>query len=66
MYLARRLSAASFPTIAAAFNRDHSTCIWAFQVIERRMTRDAAFRLFVEKLEGQITGTVATTPAAAA
>jgi chromosomal replication initiation ATPase DnaA len=65
MYLARRLSTASFPSIAAAFDRDHSTCIWAFQLIERRMVRDSAFRLFIEKLEGQITGTVPATAAAA-
>jgi hypothetical protein len=47
------------------FNRDHSTVIHAYQLIERRM-RDAAFRLFIEKLEAQITGTVPTTRAAAA
>jgi chromosomal replication initiator protein len=34
MYLARKISAASFPVIAAAFGRDHSTCICACQVME--------------------------------
>jgi hypothetical protein len=38
MFTVRRLSRASFPTVAAAFRRDHSTCIWACQVMERRMT----------------------------
>ncbi len=55
MYLARKISAASFPSIAVAFDRDHSTCIWAFQMIERRMVRDAPFRLSIEKLERQLT-----------
>jgi len=64
MYLARKISAASFPVIAAAFGRDHSTCICACQVMERRMA-DAAFRRFIEQLERQISGMAVTTPAAA-
>ena len=66
MYLARTISTATFPTIATAFNRDHSTCIWACRLIERRMARDSAFRLFTERLEAQITGNgPATTQVAA-
>ncbi len=66
MYLARKISAATFPTVATAFNRDHSTCIWANQVIQRRMARDSAFRIFIERLEAQITGNgPATTQVAA-
>ena len=66
MYLCRKITAAPFEFIGEHFNRDHSTVIHAYQLIEWRMTRDAAFRLFIAKLEGQITGTVpATTPAAA-
>ena len=42
VFLARRLTNASWPTIASAFGRDHSTCIWANQAIKRRMT-DHAF-----------------------
>jgi len=62
VFLARRLTNASWPTIASAFGRDHSTCIWANQAIERRMT-DPAFRTFIERLERRISGS--TTVAAA-
>jgi chromosomal replication initiator protein len=55
MYLLRRVSGASFPTIGEQFLRDHSTVIYAVALIERRMERDAAFRQFVEQLEAQIT-----------
>jgi hypothetical protein len=54
MYLLRRLSPASFPTIGEHFHRDHSTVIYAVALIERRLERDAAFRHFVEELETQI------------
>jgi chromosomal replication initiation ATPase DnaA len=56
MYLLRRLSTASFPTIGEHFGRDHSTVIYAVALIERRMEHDAAFRRFVEGLEARITG----------
>ena len=63
MYLLRRLSGASFPTIGEHFRRDHSTVVYAVALIERRMGRDAAFRQFIEELEAQIAR--ATTRAAA-
>jgi Bacterial dnaA protein helix-turn-helix len=56
MYLLRRVSGTSFPTIGEHFHRNHSTVIYAVALIERRMERDAAFRQFVEELEAQITG----------
>ena len=56
MFLCRKITGAPFELIGAHFNRDHSTVTHAYQLIERRMLRDAAFRLFIEKLEGQITG----------
>jgi chromosomal replication initiation ATPase DnaA len=55
MYLLRRLTTASFPTIGEHFGRNHSTVIHAVALIERRMERDAAFCQFVEELEAQIT-----------
>jgi chromosomal replication initiation ATPase DnaA len=66
MYLCRKITGAPFENIGEHFNRDHSTVIHAYQLIERRMARDAAFRLFITKLEGRISGTVLTTSAAAA
>jgi chromosomal replication initiator protein len=64
VYLARRISGASYPTIAVAINRDHSTAIHSFQTVACRAARDTAFRSFVQRLEQQISG--ATMEAAAA
>jgi chromosomal replication initiation ATPase DnaA len=66
IYICRKITAKSFPVIGEYFNRDHSTAVYAFHMIERRVHGDAAFRLFVEKLELQITGTAAAGTAAAA
>ncbi len=66
MFICRELSAASFPSVSALFDRDHSTVIAVCQVIERRMARDSAFRIFIEQLEDRITGTIPTTAVAAA
>ena len=55
MFICRQLSVASFPSISALFDRNHSTVIAACQVIEQRVARDSAFRLFIEKLEARIT-----------
>jgi chromosomal replication initiation ATPase DnaA len=65
MYLCRRITGAPFESIGEHFNRNHSTVVNAYQLIERRVARDAAFRLFITKLEGRIAGTVPTaaTPA---
>ena len=62
MFLCRKITGASFESIGAHFRRDHSTVIHAFRVIEQRTQRDAAFRLFVGKLEQRILGTVQATP----
>ena len=66
MYLCRKITGAPLENIGEHFNRNHSTVIHAYQLIERRMARDAAFRRFIMKLEGWISGTVLTTSAAAA
>jgi chromosomal replication initiation ATPase DnaA len=54
MFLSRRISGAPFESIGAHFRRDHCTVIHAYRVIDRRIKRDAAFRLFIEKLEQRI------------
>jgi chromosomal replication initiation ATPase DnaA len=56
----------SFPVIGRHLGRDHSSAHHGFWLIRRRMDRDAAFRIFVEKLEGQIAGAPSTATAAAA
>lgn len=61
MYLCRKIAGAPFESIEEHFKRNHSTVIYAYQLIERRMARDAAFRLFIAELEGQITRTMPTT-----
>jgi len=63
MFLCRKITGAPFESIGEHFNRDHSTIIHAYQLIGRRVRRDPAFRLFIEKLEGLITGAVPTTAA---
>jgi chromosomal replication initiator protein len=60
MYLLRRVSGASFPTIGEHFRRNHSTVIYAVALIERRIKRDAVFRQ-LEGLEAQITRPTTTT-----
>ena len=60
MHLCRRITGKPFAVIGTHFNRDYSTVIHACHLIEQRTQRDAAFRLFIEKLEGRITRTVAT------
>jgi len=50
MYLSRKLTDSSFPTIGDHFSRDHSTVIHAYNLILRRVSSDSAFRLSIEKL----------------
>ena len=58
MFLCRKITGAPFESIAAHFRRDHSTVVHAYQVIEERTRRNAAFRQFMEKLEGRITESI--------
>jgi chromosomal replication initiator protein len=52
MYLCRRYTQASFPTIGDRFGgRDHSTVIHAARVIEARIREDPEFRATVERLQ---------------
>ncbi len=61
MHLCRRMSGKPFTIIGTHFNRNHTSVIYACQLIEQRMTRDAAFRRFIEQFEGHIAGTVPAT-----
>src|SRR5215470_16862212 len=52
MYLCRRYTDASFPTIGERFGgRDHSTAIHAVQVVEQRIKDDPTFRAALERLQ---------------
>jgi len=61
MYLCRKITNNSFPRIGAHFGRDHSTVIHAFNLIEHRINNDAAFRLWIEKIECGLKNTPAST-----
>jgi chromosomal replication initiator protein len=54
MYLCRKMTSSSFPTIGEHFGRDHSTVIHAFNLIQRRITNDSAFRFSIEKIEREL------------
>jgi chromosomal replication initiator protein len=52
MYLARKLTGGSFPSIGERFGgRDHSTVIHASNTIERRLKDDPGLRASVDELE---------------
>jgi chromosomal replication initiator protein len=52
MYLCRRYTQASFPTIGERFGgRDHSTVIHATHVVDERVKEDPTFRATIERLE---------------
>jgi chromosomal replication initiator protein len=61
MYLCRKITSSSFPHIGAHFGRDHSTVIHAFNLIERRVNNDLAFRLSIEKIERGLKNVPAST-----
>ena len=54
MYLCRKLTDCSFPTIGEHFGRDHSTVIHAYNLIHRRVSGDSAFRMSIEKIEREL------------
>ena len=63
MFVCREITGAPFGLIGRHFNRDHSTVVHAHRLIERRLAREPRFRLLIEKLERQITGTAPASPA---
>jgi chromosomal replication initiator protein len=54
MYLCRKLTDNSFPTIGEHFERDHSTVIHAYNLIARRVSHDSAFRISIDKIEREL------------
>jgi chromosomal replication initiator protein len=54
MYLCRKITNNSYPHIGEHFSRDHSTVIHAFNLIDRRIKNDSAFRLWIQKIEGKL------------
>jgi chromosomal replication initiator protein len=65
MYLCRKITESSFPTIGESFSRDHSTVIHAFNLIQRRVTNDSAFRFSIEKIERELKHVPANLPSPA-
>lgn len=53
-YYLCHVAGGSFPVIGHRLGRDHSSVHHGFWLIRRRMNRDAAFRLFIGKLQSQI------------
>jgi chromosomal replication initiator protein len=60
MYLCRKMTDSSFPTIGENFGRDHSTVIHAYNLILRRISNDSAFRFSIEKIERELKATHAS------
>ncbi len=57
MYLARKLTPASFPAIGERFgNRDHSTVIHAFTTINQKLVEDGALRSAIDQIERTLQG----------
>jgi chromosomal replication initiator protein len=54
MYLCRKLTDNSFPSIGDHFGRDHSTVIHAYNLIARRVSNDSAFRMSIDKIEREL------------
>jgi chromosomal replication initiator protein len=54
MYLCRKLTDSSFPTIGESFGRDHSTVIHAYNLIARRVANDSAFRISIDKIAREL------------
>jgi len=65
MYLCRKITDSSFPSIGEHFSRDHSTVIHAFNLIQRRVTNDSAFRFSIEKIERELKNVQTNSPAPA-
>ncbi len=54
MYLCRRLTDRSLPSIGDAFGRNHATVIHACRTVESRMRTDSSLREAVERLQEKI------------
>ena len=56
MYLARRYTAASLADIGRAFGRDHTSVMYAIDVVERRIVERPQLRYELEALAARISG----------
>jgi chromosomal replication initiator protein len=57
MYLARKLTPASFPAIGERFgNRDHSTVIHAFATVNQKLVEDSVLRSAIDQIERTLQG----------
>jgi hypothetical protein len=54
MYLCRKITESSFPSIGAHFNRDHSTVIHGCNLIARRTASERAFRATLQQFEDRL------------
>jgi chromosomal replication initiator protein len=54
MYLCRKITNNSYPHIGEHFSRDHSTVIHAFNLIDRRIKSDSAFRFWIQNIERKL------------
>lgn len=54
MYVARKLTNESYPTIGREFRKHHTTVITAVRRIEACLKTDAALRAMVEQVVGQV------------
>jgi chromosomal replication initiation ATPase DnaA len=61
MFPSRKITGAPLDSIGEHFNRDQTTVIHTYQLIERRIRLDAAFQQFIEKMEARMTGIVPLT-----
>jgi chromosomal replication initiator protein len=66
MYLCRKITESSFPTIGEHFNRDHSTAIHSFNLISRRVESDLPFHRTIQRIEHELAVSSAPATAAAA
>ena len=55
MYVCKS-TGASYPSIGRSINRNHSSVVYGVALIERRVQRDAAFRVFIETLKSPSAG----------
>jgi len=53
-WIAREFTLHSFPSIAMAFNRDHSTIIYSINQAEKKMEKDTAFGESIIKIIGNM------------
>jgi chromosomal replication initiator protein len=56
MYLARRYTSASLADIGRAFGRDHTSVMYAIDVVERRIVERPQLRYELEALAARVSG----------